>query len=234
MPGAVHRAPSTASPEHQHSIRETAPLRANPGVGCVKTPQRKRRAKKPPEGALWDPSSRADTGLQGVPAPGLRRRHQAVQQAVAQVGVASSQVVGQVLHVHLLQLLLQQPVQHRVRHRLQAGPGRIQAAARTGPHGQIALVRYGDGLAARPRVGRPLRLAAAVFGGGGVEGVLGDGGHLHIWILLQEAAVVQANAVVRVQGEDRLTARDQEARGTVRRRGQSLALGGVGFLPVWT
>lgn len=62
-------------------------------------------------------------GLQGVGAlqlaAGLWWRPQAVQEAVPQVGVASGQVVGQELHVHLIELLVQQPVQHRVGHGLQ-------------------------------------------------------------------------------------------------------------------
>lgn len=55
-----------------------------------------------------------NAGLQrvGLQAARLWWRHQAVQDAAAQVGVTPSQVVSQVLHVHLLQLLVQQPVQH--------------------------------------------------------------------------------------------------------------------------
>lgn len=168
------------------------------------------------------------SGLQGVGpllAAGLRRRHQAVQEAVPQVGVTSSQVVSQMLHVHFVQLFVQQPVQHRVRHRLQQWFGHIQADVHTGPHGQITLVWYQwRRLALWLLLGRPFRLTQEFWD----KAMVGDGfshwvvwaaawiNHLQVWILLQEATVFKENCKVRVQVEDRWTPRDWEGYRTTR------------------
>lgn len=131
-------------------------------------------------------------------AAGLWWRHQAVQEAVAQGGVTSGQVVIQKQHVHLVQLFVQQPIQEGVRHRLQSWfrSRQIRADVHTGSHRQVSLVWYqwrrrtlwlqlsGVRLTANVRL-KTMAGVASLW----VLGHLLWADHLKVWILLQEATV---------------------------------------------